>query len=488
MSLNAEQLQIVMEAALTAVQQQATANNTQATRSRLKGPERPDVDLGFSETQWEFFKDEWGQYKRRAVLRADQINDELRACCSKELRKTLFDFVGGTVLSTLTEAELLEKIKATAVIGKNKAVHRKEFYELFQVPEEPINRYVAKLKAKSECCNFTITCAAPDCTHVNNYSMEMIKDHMKTGLYDKDIQQEILAKDKDLKTFEDVYAMIEAYELGKRAKTELESHPSSDINAMKSQYKLNKDGGALPKKSLKACNGCGSTSHSGQQREEKCIAWGKKCYKCGKKNHLKEFCKSDPAASGRGDQDQSEASEINTILNTEINTILDGNHPDDDVSFSFFYAFNNVPRDSSPTDRPRLPVPHVEWDGEKFVKATPAPLPAINVHVTLLRSFHEAYLKTSITCNQSAVVLRAFTDTCAQTCVSGVNMLHALNLSQDMVIPTSHQILGVTKRKLNIVGIVLVTVKFNATEWKTPVYISKDVNGFFLSETVQQEV
>ena len=147
-----------------------------------------------------------------------------------------------------------------------------------------------------------------------------------------------------------------------------------------------------------------------------------------------------------------------------------------------------MPRDSSPTDRPRLPVPHVEWDGEKFVKATPAPLPAINVHVTLLRSFHEAYLKTSITCNQSAVVLRAFTDTCAQTCVSGVNMLHALNLSQDMVIPTSHQILGVTKRKLNIVGIVLVTVKFNATEWKTPVYISKDVNGFLLSETVQREL
>ena len=70
------------------------------------------------------------------------MKDELRACCSKELRKTLFDFVGSSVIDAFTEDQLLEKIRETAVIGKNKAVHRKEFYEIVQAPDELLNRFV----------------------------------------------------------------------------------------------------------------------------------------------------------------------------------------------------------------------------------------------------------------------------------------------------------------------------------------------------------
>ena len=129
-TLTPQQLQDIMQAAITAVNAQPAQVTRPDTRPRVKCPERPEVDLGFSETQWAFFEDEWGLYKRRTGLQPDQVIDELRACCSKELRKTLFDFVGGATLGALTEAELLAKIKATAVIGKNKAVHRTEFYEI----------------------------------------------------------------------------------------------------------------------------------------------------------------------------------------------------------------------------------------------------------------------------------------------------------------------------------------------------------------------
>ena len=63
----------------------------------------------------------------------------------------------------------------------------------------------------------------------------MLKDQMTTGLYDKEVQQEVLAKDKDLKTFKDIYEHIEAYEQGKRAKSELQGNSSTVVNAARSQ-------------------------------------------------------------------------------------------------------------------------------------------------------------------------------------------------------------------------------------------------------------
>ena len=179
MTVTTEQLQQIVQAAITAANAQSQTN-VGGARPRLKAPERPEVDLGFSETQWAFFEDEWKLYKRPAALTPDQINDELRSCCSKELRKTLFDFVGSAAIDGYTEAELLLKIKQTAVIGKNKAVHRKEFYEIVQAPDEQLNRFVAKLKAKAERCSFTMICSRADCDQVNNYGEEMLKDQMTT--------------------------------------------------------------------------------------------------------------------------------------------------------------------------------------------------------------------------------------------------------------------------------------------------------------------
>ena len=155
-------------------------------------------------------------------MKPANVSDEQRAFCTKGLRKTLFDFVGSTTLGTLSEEGLLEKIKVSAVIGKNKTVHSKEFYDITQSPDEPVNLFFAKLKAKSERCNFTIKCSVENYDEINNYANAMIADQMTAGLFDKDIQQEVLAKDKELKSFEDTYSQIEAYELGKQTKSQLE--------------------------------------------------------------------------------------------------------------------------------------------------------------------------------------------------------------------------------------------------------------------------
>ena len=211
--LTQEALQQLLQGAVTAAIQ---ASHVTGAQTRTKHAERPEVDVGYSESQWDFFVDEWRTYKRRTALPADKIVDELRASCSKELRKVLFNLVGGTTLETITEGELLAKIKSAAVIGKNKAVHRKEFYSLTQSPGEHINFYVARLKAKAEHCNFVIECSNAACEHqVNSYSEAMIADQMTRGIHDKDTQEELLAKDKQLTSFKERYDLIEANELGK---------------------------------------------------------------------------------------------------------------------------------------------------------------------------------------------------------------------------------------------------------------------------------
>ena len=123
--LTEAQLQELIQGAVTAAVQ-ATAQSQPTTR--VKHADRPEVDVGCSESQWTFFTDEWKSYKRRTGLSDARAVDELRASCTKELRKVLFDLVGGSTLETISEELLLEKIKSAAVVGKNIAVHRKEFY------------------------------------------------------------------------------------------------------------------------------------------------------------------------------------------------------------------------------------------------------------------------------------------------------------------------------------------------------------------------
>ena len=474
MAFTQQQLQDIMQAALTAVQQ---PNND--TRPRVKAPERPDMDLGCSETTWAFFEDEWKLYKRRAALNAGQAKDELRACCSKELRKTLFDFIGASTIEGYTEEQLLEKIKETAVIGKNKAVHRKEFYEIIQAPDEQLKLFVAKLKAKAERCNFTMECTAAGCTEVLNYGEQMIKDQMTTGLYDKDVQQEVLAKDKTLTTLELVYNHVEAYEQGKRAKSELQG--PSEVNAVQSQYKKSKSSGENDETS-RACNGCGGPAHGGyMQREKDCPAWGQKCYGCGKKNHFKRNCKTPKKSNGSANDTVNAANlEDKSEIPSEVAAMGGAN-------VSYFYAFSNE-LNLQQRDGKVVAVPHIEWDGEKFCKAAPPPLPMLEVSIVPLITFHAKFTNSEINVVPVTVKAKAFTDTCAQTCVAGRDLMVKFRLNKGMLIETSHQIKGVTNEALNILGILLVEISFKGAKTYGVIYVCDNVNGIFLSENVQKRL
>ena len=92
MSFTEAQLQAILAESLKTALSAVGNIQDGGAKPRVKAPERPPVDLGSSETQWAFFLDEWGLYKRRASLKPEHLTDELRACCYGVTEKTFRSF------------------------------------------------------------------------------------------------------------------------------------------------------------------------------------------------------------------------------------------------------------------------------------------------------------------------------------------------------------------------------------------------------------
>ena len=487
--LTPDQLKDIMQSAVTAalqaVQPDADAPSQAITpRSNVKRPQRPEIDIGVNESQWSFFEDEWSCYKRRASLADTEIVDELRSTCTKELRKLLFDYLGSSGFEGITEIDLLKQIKSAAVISKNTSVHRKEFYSIRQSPGESVKLFVARLKAKAEHCDFKVKCGSADCDNQSNsYVESMIADQMTVGLHDKDIQEELLARDKELKTFTDRFNLVESYEKGKLAKSQLD-FDTSQANAAKSQYRKSRENDRINKNTDNhtantsndlSCIGCGETSHGSHEREKKCHAWGKTCYHCGFPNHISVVCKKRDRQSPRVD---------NKDVKNRPTGASKVNVSQEKSGSSFFLAFASdvMEKFSSTTS-----LPHMEWDGHKFHHSKPPPLPSIEVEVRPFLSAHQS-LNKEFPNIIHPVRLMAFTDTCAQTCISDSEILRTLNIPRHLLIPTSHRIIGVTGDDVHILGVIMLEFRFLGEVTVHVVYICDNVKGLFLSIRAQVEL
>ena len=92
---------------------------------KSKTPDRSVVNASLDDREWALFEDTWSRYK--TMLRIDTDQDrkrmELRAACSDEVNKLLFEYVGPESLKTCSEADLLIYIINLAVKSIHKEVH-----------------------------------------------------------------------------------------------------------------------------------------------------------------------------------------------------------------------------------------------------------------------------------------------------------------------------------------------------------------------------
>ena len=281
-------------------------NSTQDVRHRSSKakPSRPTIESDLDEMSWEIFLDNFSRYKKMANLQTnEEICMELREACSKDVNKSLYQYIGVTDLNAdnLTEAKLLEHIKSVAVKPIHPEVHRWNFNGLAQNEGEPIAQFVGRLKGEAALCRFTVKCS---CDREVSYAEEMISQRMICGLVNTEHQSKLLSEAKDLDTLLKKVQRITSLETTDEAQNQIRNQ--SKVNAIRSQYrkqqKSKATGGFPPrrknfpshKKFPWKCRGCGKTDHGPKKTRNRsdCTALGHECKSCGKQNHFESVCEA----------------------------------------------------------------------------------------------------------------------------------------------------------------------------------------------------
>ena len=228
-----------IESMLTLMQQQMTQvmklqeENTQL-RSGDAGshqPDRPTVDANIDDREWELFKDSWRRYKTMTdITSVDDIRMELRAACSKDVNRLLFDFVGATTLNNTTEDNLLAHIRSVAVKGTHKEVHRMSFSKLSQMEGETITQFVARLKSQAALCQFTITCRDHEPPKKISFADEMVAQQLTTGLKNPNHQSKILSEAGTLMTLTAKIERLQCLESTEESTNQMRGPPGNQAS------------------------------------------------------------------------------------------------------------------------------------------------------------------------------------------------------------------------------------------------------------------
>ena len=498
LAVSPQQLQDLIKSMMT----MATAMGNQHSKSstppgpNVKYPDRPNIDLDSTEGKWAFFCNEWKLYKRRAKLPTSSP-EELRACCSDELRQELFNFVGPSRIDTLNEDSLLSYMRKLAVRGKNKAVHRQEFYMLTQDPGTPAQQFVAQLRSKAEHCDFQMLCSS--CNQSVSYATAMITDQMTVGLNDKDVQGEILAKDSQLHNFDDKFNLILAYEDGKRAKDQLGSESSVAAQSAYHKRRIVEQRSSKSTEAPASCSGCGSKEHgpgTGFSRKAHCPARNSTCDHCGLQGHYKQVCRKRKSVKPSDPGSATVSNSISSDNHSSSTSCFFANGDLDEFTYDSIQKNKEAWRSTgksllnSSKIHEKIIVPHLEWVPplSRFAHRNPPQLPRMDVRIEVLKETHAAFHHPVITKAPQEVSVNAIADTGAQTCACGLDVLNKIGVSENDLIPTNHRINGVTSSSMDIAGVLFAAISANGLTSKQVIYVGRNIQGLFLSIKTLQEL
>jgi hypothetical protein len=113
--------------------------------------------------------------------------------------------------------EVLQAMKALAVIPVATGVLCSELIALKQKRDEPFRSFSARVRGKAETCTYTTvcTCECGETTDVD-FTDHMIRDVLVAGIYDSDIRREVLSIDGIIgKPINDVIAIVESREMAR---------------------------------------------------------------------------------------------------------------------------------------------------------------------------------------------------------------------------------------------------------------------------------
>ena len=279
----------------------APTNRTGSTASSLPKPEkvgRPSFDLDQSTDKWAYFKTRWTTYKTATGITGGAVQIQLMETCSESLRFAMFQ--SDPQIGSKSEDLILAAMKQLSVKEENVMVSCVNLHAFKQESNEPCRNFAARLRGQAELCNFVEKCT--NCQHDVRYTDRMVRDALIRGLYDQDIQREVLGLENQEMLLEPLLKLLEAKEVGKRTQANI----LGQTNAAMSSYRQNQRNQQQPPPVK--CTYCGKQGHgkndgpgrnSMQIRREKCKAFNHLCEHCNKKGHYSTLCRrrNDPTFS-----------------------------------------------------------------------------------------------------------------------------------------------------------------------------------------------
>ena len=267
----------------------------------------------------------------------------------------------------------------------------------------------------------------------------MVRDQLISGLTAGEIQQRILAKG-DI-TLDDAIIFISGEESGKRSQQEL----SNDCIAAVSSYRKERRNTMKPKQ----CTHCGGNSHAANNtpadREQSCPAWGKQCKNCGIKHHFAKVCRKPKKPRDNSGSNQDERAQH---IDAAVYEIGQG---------SDIKARTSPRKVSTDTSLPpEETLNHLSYNVEKDVWLTQSTSasPTVTVDASVcLRAYRQLGIFTEeLRLAKAAVNLVAKADTGASVCVAGIDLMHAVGITQPALATTKVRLWSAENNMLQVLG------------------------------------
>ena len=296
------QLSQIMETHL-----KSTLSPSMSKAIEFKNIKAPEGRHDMTASEFRTYTKDCQDYKSLTNCEDKQLVIQMRLNMDSEMKRSI-DTNFGESWNQFSLVKALSSIKTLLKCNSNPAIFRKEFDKMFQQTGESIREYITRLKICALDCDF---CCPFDPEH--DLTEYHIINKLRCGVFDTQLQQELLQKSNELNTIELMTSYCENFECAKndcdRLRDDNHSICSNDLTnkeviAAISSYKKSKN-------TKSKCGRCGFEKHE----LAKCPAQGKKCTKCNKLNHFATNCRSRV-------NDIKEAASVDGASAVVISTIL----------------------------------------------------------------------------------------------------------------------------------------------------------------------
>ena len=249
----------------------------------------PEGHYNMTPAEFRSYRQDCIDYKKLTRYSDQEVVMQIRLNMDTDLKRAV-DTNFKSQWGSFTVDEALDSISELILQLSNPAVYRRDFDELKQKADENVREFITRLKACSLDCNFV--CPYNETHDLTDYH---IINRIRSGIHDKQLQQELLQKSDSLKNVTAILDYCESFESARRDRDRLSNDKPAigaieeaglsqeEIVAAISQYKKTKQ-----KKNSQGK--CGASGYEYHERKV-CPAQGKTCSNCKKPNHFEQVCR-----------------------------------------------------------------------------------------------------------------------------------------------------------------------------------------------------